>query len=170
MSRPSRPSDPNIAHGYSRTFFATTRTAAGRSLFQTERMANLLIDVLRTTMRSDGVNIHEFVVMPNHVHILMTLPGDMSVEKSMQLIKGRFSFRAKKELGFSGEVWQRGFSDVRVADESSFERHRLYIANNPVRAGLVELPEDFPFGSVYLKKRKTAGAEARPLIGPVRHD
>jgi putative transposase len=133
-------------------------------------MANLFIEVLRATMKSDGVAVHEFVVMPNHVHLLMTLPGDLSVEKAMQLIKGRFSFRAKKELGFSGEVWQRGFSDVRVADESSFEQHRRYIADNPVKAGLVELPEEFPFGSVYLKKRKNAGAKAQPLIEPVRHD
>jgi len=133
-------------------------------------MASLLIDVLRAAMRSEEVKIHEFVVMPNHVHILMTLPGEMSVEKSMQLIKGRFSFRAKKDLGFAGEVWQRGFSDVRVADESSFEQHRRYIANNPVKAGLASSPEEFPFGSVYLKKRKNAGAKAQPLIEPVRHD
>jgi putative transposase len=124
MSKPSRPSDPANATGCARTFFATTRTAGGKSLFQTDRMAGLFIDVLRSNMRSGKMVVHDFVVMPNHVHILMTVSGDMSLEKAMQLIKGGFSFRANKELGFRGEIWQRGFSDVRVADERSFQQHR----------------------------------------------
>jgi putative transposase len=105
--------------------------------------------------------VHDFAVMPNHVHILMTLPGDMSLEKAMQLIKGGFSFRANKELGFRGEIWQRGFSDVRIVDELSFEQHREYIEINPVKAGLASSPEEYEYGSACLKKRKQAGAKAQ---------
>jgi len=121
-------------------------------------------------MRAGRISVHDFVVMPNHVHILFTIPGDMSVEKAMQLIKGGFSFRANKELGFRGEIWQRGFSDVRIVDEQSFEQHRGYIENNPVKAGLVSSPDEYPYGSLFLKKQKHAGAKAQPLIGSVRHD
>jgi putative transposase len=154
MSKPSRPSDPNNATGIPRTFFVTTRTAAGKSLFQTERMTDLFVEVLRASMRSKRTNIHDFVVMPNHIHILMTLPGEVSVEKAMQLIKGGFSFRANKELGFRGEVWQRGFSDVRIVDDESFEKHRAYIDNNPVKAGLANSPEEYRGGSAFLKKHR----------------
>jgi putative transposase len=91
----------------------------------------------------------------------MTVPGEVSLEKAMQLIKGRFSFRANKDLGFRGEIWQRGFSDVRIVDEQSFQQHRGYIENNPVKAGLAKSAEEYPFGSAYLKKRKRAGAEAQ---------
>jgi len=108
--------------------------------------------------------------MPNHVHILMTLPGDVTLEKAMQLIKGGFSFRAGKELGFRGEIWQRGFSDVRIIDERSFEQHREYIEMNLVKAGLVTTLEEFRFGSVYLKRQKRAGAEAQPSTVLDRHD
>jgi REP element-mobilizing transposase RayT len=48
-------------------------------------MAGLFIGVLRAQMAAGRVTVHDFVVMPNHVHILMTLPGDVSVEKAMQL-------------------------------------------------------------------------------------
>jgi putative transposase len=133
-------------------------------------MADLFIDVLRSTMRTKRIVVHDFVVMPNHVHILMTVPGEMSLEKAMQLIKGGFSFRANKELGFRGEIWQRGYSDVRVVDELSFQQHREYIENNPVKAGLVNAREEYPFGSLYLKRRKHAGAEAHELSAAVRHD
>lgn len=166
MSKPSRPSDPNSATGRPRTFFATTRTAAGKSLFQTERMANLFIEVLRSYVRARKFTVHDFVVMPNHVHILMTLPGDISIEKTMQLIKGSFSFRVKRELGFQGEVWQRGFSDVRVTDDRSFCLHQAYIHHNPVKAGLTSAPEEYAYGSARLRKRKQSGAEAQDRSQP----
>jgi putative transposase len=110
------------------------------------------------------MTVHDFAVMPNHVHILMTVPGDVSLEKAMQLIKGGFSFRANRELGFRGEIWQRGFSDVRIVDDLSFQHHREYIENNPVKAGLANSPDEYPFGSRYLKKHKRAGAEAQSFV------
>ncbi len=100
----------------------------------------------------------------------MTVPGEMSLEKAMQWIKGGFSFRANKELGFRGEIWQRGYSDVRIVDEQSFQRHREYIENNPVKAGLSSSADEYPYGSAYLKKRKHAGAEARAVGEAERHD
>jgi|SRR5579859_1243685 len=159
MTKPARPSDPVKATGRPRTFFLTTSTASGRHILQTERMANLLIDVLRNCMHARRFVVHDFVVMPDHVHILVTLPGDLGVEKAMQFIKGGFSYRAKKELNFQGEIWQRGYSDVRVMDVHSLRNHREYIELNPVKAGLASSAEEFPFGSAYLKLRKRTQVE-----------
>src|SRR5271165_2419300 len=111
MAKPSRPSNPQSAKAESRTFFVTSRTAAGKPILQTDRMAALFVEVLRFYMRAGKFRVHEFVVMPNHIHLLVTVGADISIEKTMQLIKGNFSFRAKTELGFLGEIWQRGFSD-----------------------------------------------------------
>ena len=55
----------------------------------------------------------------------------------------------KKELGKSYEVWQRGFSETRIYDVVSFEKHRYYIQENPVKAGYVEESVQFPFSSAY---------------------
>jgi putative transposase len=79
----------------------------------------------------------------------------------MQFIKGGFSYRLKKELGYSGEVWQRGFSEVRVEDRESFLKHREYIAQNPVTAGLARTPESYPFCYAHLVLKKRAGAKAQ---------
>jgi putative transposase len=49
--------------------------------------------------------------MPDHVHLLITISGDSTIERVMQFIKGGFSYRLKRELGYLGEVWQRGFSE-----------------------------------------------------------
>ena len=120
-------------------------------------MADLFADVLRSYMRGGKFRVHDFVVMRNHVHLLITVDGSMSIEKAVQLIKGNFSYRARSELGFKGGVWQRGFSDVRVRDEESFRKHQQYIYNNPVRAGMANSPEDYPHCSLYLRSRKAQG-------------
>lgn len=118
-------------------------------------MATLFIDVLRSYVFAKKFKVHDFVVMPNHFHLLITIDRGTSIEKAMQLIKGNFSYRAKKELGFQLEIWQKGFSEVRVPDRESFLRHRLYIESNPVKAGLTASPEQYPYGSAFLRQQKT---------------
>jgi putative transposase len=157
MAKPLRNADPKEVLSSSRTFFTTTKTSMGRALLQTERHATLLIDVLRAYVAAKDFVLHDFVVMPNHLHLLMTLNGTMTIEKALQLVKGGFSFRLKKELGYSGEIWQRGFSEVRVDDRASFLAHRDYIYQNPVKAGLVKSADEFPYCSAYLKSQKRRG-------------
>ena len=99
--------------------------------------------------------------MPDHVHLLLSLGRDMTIERAMQFIKGGFSYRSKKEFGCPGEVWQHGFSEVRVEDGTSLLQHREYIAGNPVKAGLADSPEQFPYCFTYLARQKAAGAKAR---------
>jgi putative transposase len=160
MAIPTRNSEPKQITRTSRTFFVTTKTSMGRALLQSDRNATLFIDVLRSYVAAKKFKVHDFVVMPDHVHLLMTVSGDTSIEKAVQLIKGGFSYRLKKETGYTGEIWQKGFSEVRVNDKESFARHRQYIAENPVKRGLASSPEDYPYGFTYLAKQKAAGAEA----------
>jgi putative transposase len=117
----------------------------------------LLIDVLRSNVAAGKFQIHDFVIMPDHIHLLMTLPGDVSVEKAMQLIKGGFSYRLKREFGFHGQVWQRGFSEVRIVDGQSFLRHRAYIVQNPVKSGLVDRAEEWPYCYSYRQRKRRRG-------------
>ena len=140
-----------------RTFFVTSRTAQGKALLQSERMALLFVDVLRNYVRAKKFTVHDFVVMRNHVHLLLSVGRSMSVEKAVQLIKGNFSFRARTELGLNCEIWQRGFSDVRINDDGSFRAHQTYIYNNPVKAGIVGTPEDFPYCSLPLRRLNYGG-------------
>jgi putative transposase len=157
MGAPSRNSGPQPVRQYRRTFFVTTKTSMGRRLLQSDRFAGLLVDVLRSCVAAGRFQVLDFVVMPDHVHLLVSVDGDVSIEKAMQFIKGGFSYRVKKELGYPGEVWQRGFSEVRVEGEKSFEQHRQYIAQNPVRAGLVGPGEAFGWCFETLRKAKAQG-------------
>ena len=154
MARPGRNSSPENILNPARTFFTTTKTSMARGLLQTERNAGLLIDVLRSLVAEFAFELHDFVIMPDHLHLLFTIDDGMTVEKAMQLVKGRFSFRLGREFEFKGEVWQRGFTEVQVMNQQSFETHRAYIGENPVKAGLAASAEDYPFCFRHLARRK----------------
>jgi putative transposase len=123
----------------------TTSTWERRDLFRNERWASLLIDAIHH-YRGSAYLLHEFVIMPDHLHILST--PLTSLEKAVQFVKGGFSYRAKKELGSNLEVWQKGFSDHRVRDASDYSIHAIYIQQNPVRKHLCERAEEYPYSSV----------------------
>jgi putative transposase len=146
---PQRNANPSAVVSASRTFFVTSSTADKRSLFQTTRMAELFLKVLFEYRDQHKFRLHEFVLMRDHFHLLLTIGPDTTVERAVQFIKGGFSFRAGRELDFHGAVWQRGFSEVRVLDEASFFAHVEYIRNNPVRAHLTDSPEHYPYCSAY---------------------
>lgn len=129
------------SHG---TFFITTQTYNRRRLFQTETNCHLLLDTLQHYRREGHYKLHAFVVMPDHIHILLT-PTTITLERAVQLIKGGFSRRLASKL----PVWQRGFTDRRIRDREDFLTHRDYIHHNPVRAKQCQLPEDYPFSSAH---------------------
>jgi putative transposase len=108
-------------------------------------MAELFINVLYHYREQRKYLLHEFVVMPNHFHLLLT-PGE-TLERAMQLIKGAFSFRAKKELRVGSDIWQTSFYDRRVRDMREYEKMRLYIHHNPVGTGLIEGADEYPYSS-----------------------
>jgi putative transposase len=154
MSRPSRKSYSAAIPSTPRTYFVSSMTAQRRALLQTEAMANLFIDVLRRYTLAGQFKVHEFVVMRNHFHVLLTVKEGMTLEKAVQMIKGNFSFRAKKELGMPWEIWQKGFSDVRITDRESYSRHVTYIDENPVKAGYARSAEEYPYCSAYFRRLK----------------
>ncbi len=161
MSKPSRHANPKNIARTTRTFFVTTKTAMGKRLFQSDRNALLFVDVLRAIARK--LQIHDFVIMPDHIHILLSVDNALTIEQAMQLIKGGYSYRLRKEHGYTHDVWQRGFADDRVHDFETFRHYREYIAQNPVRAGLVRSSEEYPFSFNFLARKKAAGAKA-PLF------
>jgi putative transposase len=122
----------------------TAATWGRRDLLRNERWAKLLVDTL-DHYRGKAYLLHEFAVMPDHVHVILT--PLTSLEKAMQFIKGGFSYRAKKELGSNLEVWQAGFQDHRIRDASDYRLHAIYVRQNPLRKGLCEVVEQYEYSS-----------------------
>ena len=86
--------------------------------------------------------------MPEHVHLLLTPGRDVTLERTLQLIKGGYSRAFELEFG-PKEIWQRGFTDHRIRDAEDYDRHWDYIHQNPVKRGLVEHASEYRCSSAY---------------------
>jgi len=148
--RPTREHATNTGQ----TYMVTSAIWERRELFRNDRWARLLIDTLYH-YRGSAYLLHQFVIMHDHFHILLTPKA--SLEKAVQFIKGGFSYRAKKELGSNMEVWQKGFSDHRIRDAGDYLRHVDYIRQNPLRKNLCQRAEEYPYSSA------AAGVELDPV-------
>jgi REP element-mobilizing transposase RayT len=96
------------------------------------------------------IQLHAAVIMPDHVHLLFTALRDIegwtfALPEILRAIKGSSARSINKLSGRSGPVWQdESFDHVLRGDESLRETVE-YIRQNPVRKGLVEKPEDYPW-------------------------
>jgi len=126
-----------------RIFFVTTVTAQRRPIFRREATANLMIETLAHYRDEREFLLHEFVIMPDHFHALLTPAPEISLERAMQFLNGGFSYRLKSHP----PVWQASFTNHRVRDFEDYEQHREYIRMNPVRARLAERPELYAYSS-----------------------
>jgi putative transposase len=149
MAIPLRHADAAHLSAGARTFFVTSSISDKRNLLQSDRSAGLFVRVLYEYRAQARFRLHEFVVIPDHFHALLTVDCDISIERAVQFIKGGFAFRAGRELGFSAPVWQRGFSEVRLVDADSFRQASEYIRNNPVVRHLAAAAEQHPYSSAY---------------------
>ena len=104
----------------------------------------------RATRATARIHLHAVVVMPDHVHLLLTpLRGEngwpLPLVEILQCMKSATAHRINRLLKTSGPVWEEeSFDHVLRSDESLKEKCR-YIRQNPVRAGLVRKPEDYPW-------------------------
>jgi putative transposase len=149
MAIPARRANPVSIKAGARKFFVTSSAWRKQNLLQSDRAAELFLHVLYDYRAQNKFRLHEFVVMPDHFHLLLTVESAMTIERAVQFIKGGFSFRAGKELGMTSPIWQKGFSEVRIADHEGFLKVRNYIRNNPVAHRLVASAEDYLYSSAH---------------------
>jgi putative transposase len=136
-----------------------------------DRASRVLVDhvealraAVRETRSSHPFAIDAVVVLPDHFHIVMTLPAeDADYPNRLSLIKRRFTDAVVKSGASvarraNGEValWQRRFWEHTIRDERDFERHVDYVHFNPVKHGLVACMRDWPHSSFHRYVRRAA--------------
>lgn len=126
----------------------------GSCCLKNPETAEIVID---SWLKFDAVryDIYEYVVMPNHVHLLMATRGGFAFT---DIIKGFKSFTAReinRRLGRQGQLWQEDYWDRYIRNTRHFEAAARYIHENPVKAGLVKSARDWPWSS--------AGARTFPM-------
>jgi REP element-mobilizing transposase RayT len=93
--------------------------------------------------------LHAWVIMPTHVHVVLTLLPGQKLADVVRTIKSFSAREANRILGQSGRFWQIEVFDRLIRSEGQFERTVAYIEWNPVKAKLVVDPRSFPFSSAF---------------------
>ena len=137
---------PHRGHTTESTYFVTANVLERRCLFHVDKIARLFIEVMLDYRSKNKYLLHEFVVMPDHIHLIIT-PSGITLERAMQLVKGGFSFQVNKGLRLKRDFWQPSFADRRIRDPNEYQKFKDYIWQNPVRKFLARTPQDYPYSS-----------------------
>jgi len=140
------------------SYFFTVNTYERQKILTEERVYSALKQGIRVVKDRFPFTIEAFVLLPDHLHCIWTLPeGDADYAKRWNIIKRLTSQRARhlivqpttasrrkrRELG----LWQRRFWEHQIRDEQDFERHVNYIHWNPVKHGYVNAVIQWPYSS-----------------------
>jgi len=132
--RLGRVSQPNC-------IYSITTVAAGRvPLFANPQNAEQVMEALRHCEIARITNNLAWVVMPDHLHWLLQLQS-VSLGACLQRLKSR----SARSIGGAGSIWQTGYHDHAIRRDESLRDVANYLLHNPVRAGLCERPQDYPY-------------------------
>ena len=169
---------PNRLHRYygaGHLHFITTSCYRRRPLLGTRHSRDLFLQVLERVRRRYHVVVFGYVVMPEHVHLLLGEPERGNPSVVMQAIKQGFARRLLRELrcrvdprqgrrwsatGEEGHIWQRRFYDFVVFTEKKRIEKLRYMHRNPVERGLVLEPQQWAWSSF----RHYAEGERGPVL------
>jgi REP element-mobilizing transposase RayT len=121
------------------TYFVTFRVATG-TLSIEERA------IVRDHLQAGHGKFYQLaaaVIMPDHVHLLLRPIGDYTLSRVMKGIKGVSAHLLNQRRGTRGQIWQDESWDRIIRDDAEFEEKLTYMANNPVKAGLVDPDEPY---------------------------
>jgi REP element-mobilizing transposase RayT len=114
------------------------------------KIAKIVADALRFHV-GQRFDLLAWVVMPNHVHIVVHPLGQWTLSKILQSWKGYTAREINKSLQRNGSFWQSEAYNHLIRDDADMHRCCQYTTMNPVSAGLCERPEDWPWSSAYRK-------------------
>jgi putative transposase len=143
------------------TFFFTVVTYKRRPLFNSIDCVDMLRASISETRRIATFNIHAWVLLPDHMHCIWTLPEyDDDYSRRWGMIKACFTKKARHALSADlvsssrkkhreSSVWQRRFWEHRIRDDRDFLMHTDYIHYNPVKHGYVVRVQDWPYSTFH---------------------
>lgn len=125
-----------------RVYHVTTVVAGRRPVFRDLWLGRILVREMKRLQEEGAVESLAFVVMPDHLHWLMVLQGDLELSEVMRRLKGRSARFLAQRTGYR-PFWQRAFYDHAVRREDDMRAIARYVLANPIRSGLVERVGDY---------------------------
>lgn len=136
------------------TYFVTSNAANTGVCLAEPKCAKIVISSLEWLRDRGRIELHAYAVMPDHVHLVLTLGEQVTLAQIMQALKGYTAQRINELAGRKGRVWEKGYYEHAIRDQEDMSRRIKYTVENPERAGLVEQYEDWPYSSAHESRRE----------------
>jgi REP element-mobilizing transposase RayT len=134
-------------------YFVTTNVYNRQKLFSNPQIPGIVLSALFFLREEGYYRLYSFVIMPDHLHIIMLPQESKTVSQIMHSLKTYTAKIINDLLGRSGKVWQDGFCERIIRTESDLREKASYIETNPVRAKLVDSPETYLFSSAHCREK-----------------
>ena len=131
-----------------RAYALTKCVSSEISLTEHPSVAKALIEALFWMERQNAFSLGAFIIMPDHYHAVIALTGTKSLSQIMRSIGSHTAREANRIMGSSGQFWQRGYYDRAIRKTEDIETIFEYIHHNPVRRGLVQAADEWPYSSI----------------------
>ncbi len=128
--------------------FVTFSCYQRQAQLNTAAICALFLDTLEKTRQQFSLCVHGYVVMPEHIHLLLSEPGSGPLADAVHFLKlsSAKRFISGEHVG-AGHFWQKRYYDRNIRSYSDFREKLRYIHRNPVKRGLCEKPEDWTWSS-----------------------
>jgi REP element-mobilizing transposase RayT len=135
-------------------FFFTANVRGSRTAFSAPGVAARCLNLLQKTADELDVEVDTFCLMPDHIHLLVLTQEGVDVATFMYRFKQASGFECNQQLGWQGPFWQASYYDHVVRRDEDIESIRAYVLGNPVRAGIVEDAEKYPYAGSLIARRE----------------
>ena len=125
-------------------------------IFQDYSAARVMSSTLHNVLKEKQSKILAWVVMPDHMHLVLQLAEDETLAKTMNRINSCSAIAVNKVLKRHSTVWQGAYHDHALRDEEQLFAAIKYLISNPIRAGLVEKPGDYPYWNIVIAEPSEA--------------
>ncbi len=145
-----------------RSHFVTFSCYRRRPYFETVEVFDLFLECLEEMRRRFEMCVYGYVVMPEHVHLLLSEPARAALANAIHFLKLSFAkrLRSRRPLQKHGSFWQKRYYDRNVRDYREFVVKLRYLHRNPVKRGLVASPEEWKWSSYrHYALRETGAVE-----------
>jgi len=116
-------------------------------VFKNESDFKYYLDILKQLKKEQPFLLYHYILMNNHVHLLIETNQKTELSKLMKRINLLYYNHYKRKYNYAGHFWQGRFKSILVSKDEYLLACGLYIERNPIRAGLVKKAEDYPYSS-----------------------
>lgn len=134
-------------HESGQAHFITFSCYRRQKMFTCAAACELFVATLEKMRLRFALSVYGFVVMPEHVHLLVSEPGLSTLASAMHFLKLSFSKAVRPLLVCEGPFWQKRYYDLNVRNYRQFTEKLRYIHRNPVRRELCARPDEWPWSS-----------------------